>query len=169
MRRERRLEALGRGRLGQEAERAAREAVLPVLVERDDLHRDVAQRRVLLELAEHRPAEHVGQEDVERDRRRAVLARERQRLGAARRDQHLEALRARQVDEDARVVRIVLDDEQHRVARRRCSSRSSGTVSIGRSRTPRAAGTTGAAAPRGRARRRRRWPTARRRSAAGRA
>ena len=31
-------------------------------------------------------------------------------------DQHLEALVVRQIDQDARVVRIVLDDQQHRVA-----------------------------------------------------
>ena len=61
--------------------------------------------RVLLELAEHGPAQHVGQEDVERDRGRLVLAGQRERVGAAHGDEHLEALVAGQVDEDARVVR----------------------------------------------------------------
>ncbi len=37
----------------------------------------------------------------------------RQRLGATLRDQHLEAVVVRQVHEDARIVRIVLDDKQH--------------------------------------------------------
>ena len=77
---ERRLEAVGRERLVEVGERAALEAVLALLLDGDDLHRDVARRRVLLELAQHRPAEHVGQEDVERDRGRHVLARERERL-----------------------------------------------------------------------------------------
>ena len=34
----------------------------------------------------------------------------------AMRDQHLEALVARQVDQDARIMRIVLDDQQHGIA-----------------------------------------------------
>ena len=103
-------------RLDQERERAVLEAVLALLLDRDDLHRDVARRRIVLELVEHRPAEHVGQEDVERDRGRLVLARERQRLRAALGDQHLEAVVARQARAARGVVRIVLDDQQHAVA-----------------------------------------------------
>ena len=45
------------------------------------------------------------------------------------RDDALEALVARQAEQDARVVRIVLDDEQHGVAVARSSSRSSATCS----------------------------------------
>ena len=74
-------------------------------------------RRIELEVVEHRPAEHVGQEDVERDRGRAILARERERLLAAVGDDALEALVARDPEQDARVVRIVLDDQQDGVAR----------------------------------------------------
>ncbi len=40
-------------------------------------------QRILLELAEHRPAEHVGQEDVERHRGRLELLGEIQCVGAA--------------------------------------------------------------------------------------
>ena len=90
--------------------------VLAILVERDDLHRNVPGQRVLLELAQHGPAQHVGQEHVERHRGRLVLLGEIERVGAAHRDQHLEALVARQVDQDARIVRIVLDDQQDRIA-----------------------------------------------------
>ena len=114
--RQRRVDALGGGRLGDEGEGAARERVLAVLVERDDLHRDVPGQRVLLELAQHRPAQHVGQEHVERDRGRLELLGEIERVGAAHRDQHLEALVAGEVQDDARVVRIVLDDQQDGVA-----------------------------------------------------
>ena len=71
---------------------------------------------VLLEAREHGPAEHVGQEDVERDRGRPVLAHQAQRLGAAVGDQHLEAARAREVAQHRRVVRVVLDDQQRRLA-----------------------------------------------------
>ena len=82
---EHRLDAFGRHRLGDEGERAAGEAVLAVLVQRDDLHRNVAGQRIVLELAQHRPAQHVGQEDVERDRGRLELLGEIERVGAAHR------------------------------------------------------------------------------------
>ena len=120
--RKRLLEALGGGGLLHERECAAREPVVPVLVERDDLHGNVPGRRILLELAQHRPAEHVRQEDVERDRGRMVRARERERLRAARRDQHLESLVLGGAHHQAREVRIVLDDEHHAVAGRDCAS-----------------------------------------------
>ena len=68
---ERRLEVGRRRRLDEVGERAVRQAVLPLFLDREHLHRDVARRRIELEVVEHRPAEHVGQEDVERDRRRA--------------------------------------------------------------------------------------------------
>ena len=91
--------------------------MLPVFVQRHDLHGNMPGVGILLQLTQHRPSEHVGKEHVERDRRRLVLARERQRVGAAHRHEHLEALVVRQVDEDARVVRVVLDDEERRIAR----------------------------------------------------
>ncbi len=109
-------DALGGGRLGDEGECAARQRVLAVLVERDDLHRDVPRQRILLELAEHGPAQHVGQEHVERHRGRLELLGEIERVGAARGDQHLEALVAGEVQDDARVMRVVLDDQQDAVA-----------------------------------------------------
>ena len=67
------LEVLGRGRLDQVRERAVRQAVLPLLLDRQHLHRDVARRRIELQVVEHGPAQHVGQEHVERDRGRQVL------------------------------------------------------------------------------------------------
>ena len=133
MRDKRGFKPFGRGRLVEEREGAARQAVLAVLVQRDDLHRDVPRRRVLLQLAEHRPAQHVGQEHVERDRRRPVLAGQRQRLGAAHRHQHLEALVVGEIDHHAGVVGIVLDDQQHGCRRAAGSWRSSSTCSAGRS------------------------------------
>ena len=64
--RQRRRDAFGRGRLVDEGEGTARQRMLAVLVERDDLHGDVAGQRIVLELAQHRPAEHVRQEHVQR-------------------------------------------------------------------------------------------------------
>ena len=113
---ERVRDAFRRRRLDDEGERAARQPVLAILVERDDLHRDVARQRILLELAEHVPAQHVGQEHVERDRGRLILLGQIERVFAAHRQQHLEALVAGEIDQDARIVRIVLDDQQQRIA-----------------------------------------------------
>ncbi len=114
--RQRLVDALARRRLVDEGEGAARETVLAVFVERDDLHRNVPGQRILLELAEHVPAQHVGQEHVERNRGRLILFGEIERIVAAHRQQRLEALVARQIDQDAGIVRIVLDDEQDGVA-----------------------------------------------------
>ena len=114
--RQRRVHAFGGRRLGDERECAARQRVLAILVERDDLHGDMPRQRILLELAQHRPAQHVGQEHVERYRGRLELLGQIERIGAARRDQHLEALVAGEVQDDARIVRIVLDDQQDGVA-----------------------------------------------------
>ena len=81
--RQRRADAFGRRRLVDEGERAARQRVLAVFVERDDLDRNVPRQRIVLELAQHGPAQHVRQEHVERNRRRLELLGEFERLGAA--------------------------------------------------------------------------------------
>src|SRR6185437_7262652 len=80
------------GRLGNEREGAARQAVLTSLVQRHDLHWDMPGRRILLELAQKRPAEHVGKEYIQRHSDRPIFSCERERFGAARSDQHLEAV-----------------------------------------------------------------------------
>ena len=69
-----------------------------------------------LELAEHVPAQHVGQEDVERHGDRLVLQREVERLGAARGDHGLQARGMGGIDQDAGIVGIVLDDQQGAIA-----------------------------------------------------
>ena len=89
---ERGLQALGGRRLDEVGEGAARQAVLALFFQRDDLHRNVPRGRVELEVVEHRPAEHVGQEDVERDGRRAELPGERKPRCASGRDDPLKPL-----------------------------------------------------------------------------
>ena len=86
--------------------------MLTVFVERDDLHRNVPRQRIVLELAQHGPAQHVRQEDVERNRGRLELLGEFERLTATAGDQHLEALVVRQIDQHPRIMRIVLDDQE---------------------------------------------------------
>ena len=91
--------------------------MLTILFQRDDLHRDVSRLGVLLQLAEHGPPEHVGEEHVEGHGHRSELARQGQRFAAPHGHEHFEALVVRQIHEDPRVVRIVLDDEQRRIFR----------------------------------------------------
>ena len=114
---ERRLEAVGGEGFVDVGERAALETVLPLLFHREDLHRNVTRLRIALELVQDRPAEHVGQEHIERHGSRLVLTREREGIGAVLGDDALEAAVAREVEQHTRVMRIVLDDEQHQIAR----------------------------------------------------
>ena len=107
---------LRRCRLDYEGECAARQCVLPILVERYDLHRDMTSEWVLLELAQHVPSEHVGQEHVERYRCRLILFGKIEGIVAAHRQQHLKPLVAGEVDNDARIMRIVFDDQQEGIA-----------------------------------------------------
>ena len=90
--------------------------MLSLLLHRDDLHGDVARDRIELELVQDRPAEHVRQEDIERDRGGPDLPRQGQRVRALVRDDALEAVVAREAEQDSRVMRVVLDDEHDRIA-----------------------------------------------------
>ncbi len=119
---QRRGDALGGGRLVHEGERAARQCVLAIFVECNDLDRNMPGQRVVLELAQHRPAEHVGQEHVERDRARLVLLGEVERLRTSCRDHDLEALVAREINQHPGVMRIIFDDQKDGVAGLQCQA-----------------------------------------------
>src|SRR4029079_3575967 len=108
-----RLYALGGRRLADERERAAGKAVVLVLVERDDLDRDVPRQWILLELAEDAPAQHVRQEDVEGNSAWLILLGELQRVGPAHCNKDLETLVARKIDKHTAIMRIVFDDQQN--------------------------------------------------------
>src|SRR5580658_7867394 len=68
-------QALRRGRLGNKRERTPRQSVLPILIERQHLDGNVPRTGILLQVIENRPPEHVGKEDIQRNRRRMELAR----------------------------------------------------------------------------------------------
>src|SRR6185437_15356798 len=72
-------------------------------------------RRILLQVVEHSPAKHVGQEDVERYGGGTELTRQRQRFRAPHGNQNFEALVASQIAENTRVVRIVFHDHERTV------------------------------------------------------
>ncbi len=71
---ERGLERVGSRRFDEVRERAVCQSVLTLFLERENLHRDMARRGIELELIQHGPTQHVGQEDVEGDRGRLELA-----------------------------------------------------------------------------------------------
>ncbi len=93
------------------------QGALAGLVGGDDADGDVARGEVVLEPVEHAPAVDVGQEDVQRQGVRLVLARQGQGGGAERGDQTLEALLAGRLQQDAGEAQVVLDDQQHAIAR----------------------------------------------------
>ena len=110
------LEVLGRRRLDQIGERPVRQPVLAFLLDRQDLHRNVARRRIELEVVEDRPSQHVRQEDVQGDGGRQILLGQRDRRLAAVGHDALESFVAGEAEQHPRVVRIVVDDQQHVVA-----------------------------------------------------
>ena len=113
--------------LATKRQRAGVERALARLVGRDDAHRDVPRRDVVLQPLQHAPAVDVGQVDVERDRVGLVLAGHGQRGGAQRGDQPLEALLARGVEQDAGEARGRSRRSAARGRRAGSSSRSSPT------------------------------------------
>ena len=99
-------------RFHQVRERAVREAVLPFLLDRQHL----TCRWIELQVVQHGPTKHVGQEHIERNRRGTVLLGQEQCRLAAVGDNAFEALVACEPEQDARVMRIVVHDQQHVVA-----------------------------------------------------
>ena len=90
--------------------------MLSLSVDRQHLNRNVARVRIELQAVQDRPAQHVRQEHVEDDCRHPVLPRQCQCRPAAVGHDAFEALVASQGKQHARVVRIVVGDEQDRVA-----------------------------------------------------
>src|ERR1700730_8591036 len=95
--RERGTEALARGRLSHKRESAARQPVLAVFVHREDLDGNVACRRILLEMVEHRPTEHVRQKDVQRHGARREFTYQSESLTPPSSHEDFEAFISRQI------------------------------------------------------------------------
>ena len=89
--------------------------MLAVFIKRDDLHGDVTRRRILLQITEHRPTQHVGQENVKRDSGGPELARQGQGIGAAHGHEDFESVVSGEIDQNPGVVRVVFYDQQHRI------------------------------------------------------
>src|SRR6266702_86910 len=90
--------------------------MVTVFVEGQHLNGYVAGRRILLQVVQYGPAEHIRQRHVERNGGWMELPRECQAIGPAQRDEHLESVVMREIAEDARIMHIILDDQQDSVA-----------------------------------------------------
>src|SRR5947209_13387392 len=88
---------------------------MPVLVQSEHLNRNVSGCGILFQMIEHRPAQHVRQEDVEGYRSRVEFAGESETFRSLHCDQDLETFVTRKVAKDLSIMRIILDDEQHRI------------------------------------------------------
>ena len=69
---------------------------MAVFIQRQHLHGNVPRGRILLQVIEHGPAQHVGQEHVERNGGGMEFAGQRKSFGAARRHENLESLVVRE-------------------------------------------------------------------------
>ena len=67
------LQIIRRCGFDQIRERTVRQPVLPFFLNREHLHRDMTRGRIQLQIVQHGPAQHVGQEHIQRNRRRMEL------------------------------------------------------------------------------------------------
>jgi hypothetical protein len=103
--------------LGHEAAGARIESASPRFLRRDHVDRSVANGRVVLDARKDTPALDVGQEDVEQDRRRLVLVDHREGGGPLRGHDALHPLLTGRLEQHPREREVILDDEDHLVAR----------------------------------------------------
>src|SRR5258708_37467512 len=68
-------------------------------------------------MVQYRPAQHIGQEYIQRHRSRMVLARQHESFRAAMRHQNLESLVARKITQYSRIMWIVFDNQQDCIVR----------------------------------------------------
>jgi hypothetical protein len=86
--------------------------VVPVFIERQHLHWNMTCAGILLQVVQDRPAQHVGQENIERYCGGVELPHQREGLRPAGGHQNLETLIAGQITQDPRVVRIIFYNQQ---------------------------------------------------------
>src|SRR5712671_2818121 len=111
-----RHQPLCRWLLDKICEGAVGKAVLTLFLQSNDLHRNVTRSGIELELVQNGPAEHVGKEYIQRDSRGTKLSSKRKTHGSFQRYDSLETVIACEVEQDAGVVWIVFDDQQHGIA-----------------------------------------------------
>src|SRR5207245_2374478 len=84
-----------------------------VITHRDYVHRDVPGNGIVLQQIQHRPAVHVRQQQIQRDRVRRELLHERQGRAGIRSDHPFESALARNVEERGCKLEVVFHDQDH--------------------------------------------------------
>ena len=93
------------------------ESLQALLLDTDDLHRNVARERVLLEVIQYCPAEHVRKKNIQHDSKRPELMGKRAYVGSLRGDHALQSLLAYHAEQYLSKVRVVFDDQHYGVPR----------------------------------------------------
>jgi hypothetical protein len=99
----------------QVVERAVPQALHALVFHADDLHWDVAGGRVLLQMIQHGPTEHVRQKNIQHDRQWIELAGQRPSVSAVGGDHAFESFVSDHVQQDPAEMGIVLYYENNRI------------------------------------------------------
>jgi len=83
----------------------------PFLFDTNNLYGNVSCGRILFQVIEHGPAEHIGQENIEHNRQRLKLVSQRAHMRPVGRDDPLQALFPDQAEQDLGEMGIVLNEE----------------------------------------------------------
>ena len=86
--------------------------MMPVFIQGQHLDRNMPCCRILFQMVEHGPSQHVREEHIQRDGSGMEFTRKGECLRTIHRHQDLETLVVRQIAKDARIVRVVFDDQQ---------------------------------------------------------
>ena len=111
------LQFVGRGGFDQVIKRAVSQALQALVFHADDLHWDVAGGRILLQMIQHGPSEHVRQKNIQHDRERIELSGQRTSMGAVGGDHAFESFVPHHVQQDPTEMGIVFDNQNNRITR----------------------------------------------------
>src|SRR5579871_563939 len=89
---------------------------MPVFIEGEHLHGNMPRGRILFQMVEHGPTQHVWQEYIQRYCSWTELASEGQCFSATHGNKYLEALIVGEIAQHACIMRIILDYQQHVIA-----------------------------------------------------
>ena len=90
---------------------------MPVFIQSQHLDWNVPRGWILFQMVQHRPAQHVWQEDIQRNRGGMEFARQSESFRPAHRDQHLESFVARQIAKHSGIVGVILHNQQDSIVR----------------------------------------------------
>src|SRR3984885_5534262 len=104
------IKTLGGDRLGNKGEGTPRQPMGLVFIEGQHLYRNVACSRVLFQVIENGPAQHVGEKYIQGHGGGVKFAGQRESFRAPGSEQDLEALLPGEIAQNSSVMRVVFDD-----------------------------------------------------------